>query len=180
MKTRGGGFTLYPPARHHLRCPGSIASRCFDRSAIFDNIASRCFDRFAMLRSLRDASISSLRDLRSHRFAMLAMLRSLRDLRFLDRFAIFGASLRGASIATRCFDRCAIFDRTFSKVRKVTVILTVFAPHAFARERRHGASYKFKSPFALARFRSPRSLEQIAWFSNFLHSFEKKKLQAFN
>ena len=130
MMTRGGGFgasrlRLPPPARHHLRCPGSIASRCFDRSAIFDNIASRCFDprehRFAMLRSLRD--------LRSHRFAMLAMLRrSLRDLR---------------SIATRCFDRCAIFDRTFSKVRKVTVILTVFAPHALARERRHGASYKF-------------------------------------
>ena len=78
--------------------------------------------------SLRDASITFLRDLRSHRFAMLAMLRSLRELQ---------------SIATRCFDRCAIFDCTFSKVRKETVILTVFAPHALARERRHGASYKF-------------------------------------
>ena len=132
MMTRGGGFALYPPARHHLRCPGSIASRCLDRSAIFDNIASRCFNRFAMLRSpgasLRDASIAprssitSLRDLRSHRFAMLAMLRSLRDLR---------------SIATRCFDRCAIFDRTFSKVRKATVILTVFAPHALAGPRNY-------------------------------------------
>ena len=47
-------------ARHHLRCPGSIASRWFDRFAIFDNIASRCFGRFAMLAMLR-----SLRDLRS-------------------------------------------------------------------------------------------------------------------
>ena len=107
--------------------------------------------------SLRDASITPR--------SSIASLRDARD----------ASKIAPRCIATRCFDRCAIFDRTFSKVRKVTVILTVFAPHALARERRHGASYKFLSLFALARFKSPRSLEQIAWFSNFLHSFEKKK-----
>ena len=51
LMTRGGGFALYPPARHHLRCPGSIALRCFD------NIASRSL--IASLRDARDASIAS-------------------------------------------------------------------------------------------------------------------------
>ena len=54
-----------------------------------------------------------------------------------------------------------------------------FAPHAFARERRHGASNKFQSPFALARFRSPRSLEQIVQFVHFLCSFEKNEKKSF-
>ena len=60
MMTRGGDFALYPPARHHLRCPGSIASRCFD------NIASRSSNhRYAMLRSLRDLRSRMLEDSKS-------------------------------------------------------------------------------------------------------------------
>ena len=58
MMTRGGGYgasrlRLPPPACHHLRCPGSIASRCFDHFSIFDRIASRSW--IASLRGARDA-----------------------------------------------------------------------------------------------------------------------------
>ena len=85
MMTRGGGFgasrlRLPPPARHHLRCPGSIASRCFDRSAIFDNIASRCFDRFAIFdriasRCSRCFDRSAIFDLRTKVTVILTFLR---------------------------------------------------------------------------------------------------------
>ena len=109
MMTRGGGFgasslRLPPPARHHLGCPGSIASRCFD------DIASR--SSIASLRDARDASIAPRSS--KHRYTML---RSLRDL----RSHILEGSKSNRYFACFCAARC-------SMPQKVSEIPTLLGP----------------------------------------------------
>ena len=88
MMTRGGGF-----GASRLRFPPRRVIICDAPGA-----------------SLRDASITSLRDLRSHRFAMFAIFEALlRDALIAPRSSIFDR------IASRCFDRSAILDRTAVK-----------------------------------------------------------------
>ena len=135
MMTRGGGFALYPPARHVIICdaPGE---------------------------SLRDASvgsrssITSLRDLRSHRFAMLSMLPS-QILEFSKSNRYFDA-LAGR----RNYQECLARFRSPQSLKQI--VQFVHFLHSFEKkncrvliEEQMGVVYQLtliKRSFALARF----------------------------